>query len=56
MIKHDQEKYQIYPAYTFHASPTYFAWVKTTAADVQSLQSVRGFEGMSLALGFVWIV
>ncbi|KAH5581795.1 hypothetical protein HBI24_129810 [Parastagonospora nodorum] len=29
--------YRIYPAYCFRASPTYDAWVKLTAADVQAL-------------------
>ncbi|KAF2426610.1 hypothetical protein EJ08DRAFT_637864 [Tothia fuscella] len=38
----------IFPAYTFRASPTYFAWVKLTAADVQKLRSERGFEGQNL--------
>lgn len=36
----------IYPAYSFRASPTYFAWVKLTCADIHALRSEPGFEGM----------
>ncbi|RDI79347.1 hypothetical protein Vi05172_g10579 [Venturia inaequalis] len=38
----------IYPACTFHASPTYFAWVKLTCADIHALRSEPGFEGQGL--------
>jgi hypothetical protein len=38
----------IYPAYTFRASPTYFAWVKLTVADIHALRSERGYEGTDL--------
>ncbi|TID14694.1 hypothetical protein E2P81_ATG08650 [Venturia nashicola] len=38
----------IYPAYTFRASPTYFAWVKLTCADIHALRSEPGFEGQGL--------
>ena len=38
-----------YPAYCYKASPTYFAWVKLTAFDVQNtLYTRRGFEGQNL--------
>jgi len=38
-----------YPAYCYKASPTYFAWVKLTAADVHNtLSTRRGFEGQNL--------
>ena len=35
----------IYPAYTFHESKTWHAWVKFTAADVFALKEKPGFEG-----------
>ena len=36
---------QIYPAYCHKASPTYFTWVKLTAADIHNaLRARRGFE------------
>ncbi|KAE9983601.1 hypothetical protein EG328_009769 [Venturia inaequalis] len=38
----------IYPACTFRASPTYFAWVKLTCADIHALRSEPGFEGQGL--------
>jgi hypothetical protein len=38
-------EFQIYPAYTFRASPTFFAWVKLTAADIHQLRTEKGFEG-----------
>jgi Telomere regulation protein Stn1 len=38
-----------YPVYCYKASPTYFAWVKLTAADVHNtLYTRRGFEGQNL--------
>jgi hypothetical protein len=37
--------YQKYPAYCFHASPTYDTWVKLTAADVQALEPDPNFQG-----------
>jgi Telomere regulation protein Stn1 len=38
-----------YPAYCYKASPTYFAWVKLTAADVHNtLSTRRGYEGQDL--------
>jgi len=45
MLDNSEASHPIYPAYTFFASPTYFAWVKTTAAIIHRLRSVRGFEG-----------
>ncbi|KAL1965543.1 hypothetical protein VTN77DRAFT_5627 [Rasamsonia byssochlamydoides] len=37
-----------YPAFCFKASPTHFAWVKMSAADVHRLRSRKGFEGQNL--------
>lgn len=39
----------IYPAYCHNVSPTYWKWVKLTAADVHALRAERGFEGMTRA-------
>ena len=50
-IQHDMSThstahpYQKYPAYCFHASPTYDTWVKLTAADVQALEPDPDFQG-----------
>ncbi|KAF2036510.1 hypothetical protein EK21DRAFT_83473 [Setomelanomma holmii] len=40
--------YRLYPAYCFHASPTYDTWVKVTAADVQSLRREPKFPEQRL--------
>ncbi|KAL2008643.1 hypothetical protein VTN00DRAFT_6837 [Thermoascus crustaceus] len=37
-----------YPAFCHKASPTHFAWVKMSAADVHRLKTRRGFEGQNL--------
>jgi len=50
MVDKGEASYDIYPAYSFHASPTYFAWVKTTAAVIHRLRSVPGFEGNTLCI------
>jgi len=34
-----------YPAFCFKVSPTHFAWVKMTAAEMHRLKSRQGFEG-----------
>ena len=38
-------KYRLYPAYCFRASPTFDAWVKLTAADIQALRYEPEFPG-----------
>ncbi|KAI0625889.1 OB-fold nucleic acid binding domain [Pyrenophora tritici-repentis] len=40
--------YRLYPAYCFRASPTFNIWAKITAADVQALQTEKGFEGQRI--------
>ncbi|KAF2193449.1 hypothetical protein K469DRAFT_550151 [Zopfia rhizophila CBS 207.26] len=42
------QKYRLYPAYCFRASPTYNAWVKLTAADVQALRSEPDFQAQRI--------
>ncbi|KAF2706298.1 hypothetical protein K504DRAFT_438476 [Pleomassaria siparia CBS 279.74] len=42
-LQHSAPSYRVYPAYCFPASPTYHAWVKLTAADVQALRSEPEF-------------
>ncbi|KAL1999183.1 hypothetical protein VTN02DRAFT_4929 [Thermoascus thermophilus] len=37
-----------YPAFCHKASPTHFAWVKLSAADVHRLKTRRGFEGQNI--------
>ena len=37
-----------YPAYCHRASPTYFAWVRLSCANVHSLATRKGFEGQNL--------
>ena len=34
-----------YPAFCFMVSPTHFAWVKMTAAEMRRLKPRKGFEG-----------
>jgi hypothetical protein len=34
-----------YPAFCFKVSPTHFAWVKMTAAEMRRLKPRKGFEG-----------
>jgi hypothetical protein len=41
----DAGQLTFYPAFCFKASPTHFAWVKMTAADVHRLRTRKGFEG-----------
>jgi hypothetical protein len=41
------QPYRLYPAYCFRASPTYNAWVKMTAADVQALRAEPDFQSRS---------
>ncbi|KAF2787101.1 hypothetical protein K505DRAFT_317273 [Melanomma pulvis-pyrius CBS 109.77] len=45
---HSASSYRIYPAYCFRASPTYNAWVKLTAADVQALRSEPDFQSQHI--------
>ncbi|KAH7396800.1 hypothetical protein DE146DRAFT_51349 [Phaeosphaeria sp. MPI-PUGE-AT-0046c] len=40
--------YRLYPAYCFASSPTFDAWVKLTAADVQALRSEPEYPGQHL--------
>jgi len=47
-------EYQIYPAYTFRASPTFFTWVKLTAADIHQLRTEKGFEGRVLLIMIIF--
>ncbi|KAF2274091.1 uncharacterized protein EI97DRAFT_382203 [Westerdykella ornata] len=48
MSTHISPNYKLYPAYCFRISPTYDAWVKMTAADVQALQTVPEFQGQRI--------
>ncbi|KAF2130652.1 hypothetical protein P153DRAFT_288630 [Dothidotthia symphoricarpi CBS 119687] len=49
MSKHPPARpYRLYPAYCFRASPTFDAWVKITAADVQALRSEPEFQGQRI--------
>ncbi|PSN73499.1 hypothetical protein BS50DRAFT_514836 [Corynespora cassiicola Philippines] len=41
-------KYRLYPAYCFRASPTFDAWVKLTAADIQALRYEPEFPGQQI--------
>ncbi|KAF2400866.1 hypothetical protein EJ06DRAFT_509826 [Trichodelitschia bisporula] len=41
-------KTPLYPAYTFRASPTYFAWVRLPATDIHTLRREPGFEGQNI--------
>jgi hypothetical protein len=41
----NNQHHSIYPAYTFSASPTWFAWVKLTAADIHGLRTEPAFHG-----------
>jgi hypothetical protein len=49
-VHHDMSNQNppIYPSFTFSASPTWFAWVKLTAADVHGLRTEPAFEGKHL--------
>lgn len=48
--EHDDGGLTFYPAFCHKASPTHFAWVKMSAADVHRLKTRRGFEGRYFAL------
>ncbi|KAJ5702165.1 hypothetical protein N7488_009713 [Penicillium malachiteum] len=48
MATYDYLDHAIYPAFCFKASPTHFAWVKMSVADVHRLQKPRSFEGQRI--------
>ncbi|KAJ6008424.1 hypothetical protein N7540_012400 [Penicillium herquei] len=48
MATYDYTDHVIYPAFCFKASPTHFAWVKMSVADVHRLQKPRSFEGQRI--------
>lgn len=45
---------EFYPAYCFKASPTYFSWVKMSAAMVHQLQSRPEYEGNFARTSLPW--
>ncbi|KAF2675718.1 hypothetical protein K458DRAFT_471200 [Lentithecium fluviatile CBS 122367] len=41
-------QYRLYPAYCFRVSPTFNAWVRMTAADVQALRTEPDFQSQHI--------